>query len=172
MYNCLTRSIEPELVAACRRYGLSIVIYNPLAGGLLSGKYKTAAVPLEGRFSDASGFGPSYRQRYFKDSSFEALSIIEPVLEKHGLTLIETALRWILHHSSLQMKDGNDGIIIGVGNYRQFEENLKDLGKGPLPQEVLEALDKAWIVKKADAPNYWHLDLAYSYDTKKVLFEV
>ncbi|KAH8815302.1 NADP-dependent oxidoreductase domain-containing protein [Xylogone sp. PMI_703] len=170
MYNCITRSIEPELIPACRRYGLDIVVYNPIAGGLLSGKYKTDAAPAEGRFSDASGFGPTYRKRYFKDSSFEALSIIEPVVHKHGLTLVETALRWLHHHSALKIRDGNDGIIIGVSSYQQLESNLKDLEKGPLPEEVLEALDKAWLVKKADAPNYWHLDINYSYDTEKVLF--
>ncbi|KAH8808006.1 NADP-dependent oxidoreductase domain-containing protein [Xylogone sp. PMI_703] len=170
MYNCITRSIESELIPACRRYGLDVVIYNPIAGGLFSGKYKTADVPAEGRFSDSAKAGAMYRKRYFKDSTFEALSIIEPVVEKHGLTLIETALRWVHHHSALKIDDGNDGIIIGVSNYEQLEGNLKDLEKGPLPAEVVEALDKAWLVAKAETPNYWHLDLKYTYDTRKALF--
>jgi aflatoxin B1 aldehyde reductase len=55
MYNAITRSIEAELIPACRRYGLDIVVYNPLAGGLLSGKYKTAGIPYSGRYSDAVG---------------------------------------------------------------------------------------------------------------------
>src|SRR4051794_29950267 len=86
--NCrLARAIETELVHACRRYGLDIVIYNPIGGGLFSGKYKTKDVPAEGRFSDVNNIGSNYRKRYFKDDVFEALSIIEPVVEKHGLTL-------------------------------------------------------------------------------------
>lgn len=159
MYNAITRSIEAELIPACKRYGLDIVIYNPIAGGLFSGKIKTHDVPTEGRFSDNASSGKLYRKRYFKDSTFEALSIIEPVVQKHGLTMVETALRWVVNHSALNIKDGTDGIIIGVSSIQQLDQNLKDCEKGPLPEEVVKALDQAWMVAKADTPNYWHLDL-------------
>ncbi|KAJ5904353.1 Aflatoxin B1 aldehyde reductase member 2 [Penicillium tannophilum] len=172
MYNAITRNIEVELVHACRRYGLDIVIYNPLAGGLLSGKYKTIDVPAEGRFGENASTGANYRNRYFKDSNFEALSIIEPVVEKHGLTLIETALRWVHHHSALNMGNGGrDGILIGVSSFSQLETNLADVQKGPLPQEVVDALDKAWLVAKPYSPPYWHLDLKYTYNTHDALFK-
>lgn len=147
------------------------MVYNPIAGGIFSGKYKTKDIPASGRYSDAVGrMGEMYRKRYFKDSTFDALKIIEPVVEKNGLTLVETALRWVVHHSALNIKDGGrDGVIIGVSGIEQLESNLKDLEKGPLPQEVLDALDKAWLVSKPDTPNYWHLDLKYTYDTRKAL---
>lgn len=171
MYNAITRSLEKELIPACKRYGLDVVIYNPIAGGLFSGKYKSKDIPSEGRYSDAVGkMGEMYRARYFKDSTFEALKIIEPVVMKHRLTMVETALRWVVNHSTLNVKDGNDGIIIGVSSYEQLEENIKDCQKGPLPQEVLDALDQAWKVTAPDTPNYWHLDLKYTYDTRKALF--
>jgi len=171
MYNAITRSLEQELIPACRRYGLDVVIYNPIAGGLFSGKYKTTDIPAEGRYSDAVGsMGAMYRARYFKDSTFKALQIIEPVVEKHGLTMVETALRWCVHHSALKITDGNDGIIIGVSSLGQLETNLADCEKGPLPEEVVKALDEAWMVAKPDTPNYWHLDLKYTYDTRKALF--
>lgn len=170
MYNAITRSLEKELIPACKRYGLDIVVYNPIAGGLFSGKYKTKDIPKEGRYSDAVGrMGEMYRKRYFKDSTFEALQIIEPVVAKHGLTMVETALRWVVNHSALNVKDGNDGVIIGVSSLEQLDQNLKDCEKGPLPQEVLQALDKAWKVCQPDTPNYWHLDLRYTYDTRKAL---
>jgi len=172
MYNAITRGIEAELFVACRRYGLDIVVYNPLAGGLFSGKMKLNEIPTEGRFSDAQGTGANYRGRYFKNSTFDALALIEPVVKKHNLTLIETALRWCVHHSGLKIKDGNDGIIIGVSSLAQLEGNLKDLEKGPLPEEVVKTLDEAWLICKPDAPNYWHLDLKYTYDTRKALFGV
>ena len=57
--------------------------------------------------------GGRYRERYFKDATFDALRVIEPVVKENGLTLIETALRWVVHHSQLKVKDGRDGIIIG-----------------------------------------------------------
>jgi hypothetical protein len=67
-----------RLIPACKRYGLDVVVYNPIAGGLFSGKYKTKDIPKEGRYSDAVGrMGEMYRKRYFKDSTFEALKIIE-----------------------------------------------------------------------------------------------
>ncbi|KAH8796386.1 aflatoxin B1 aldehyde reductase member 3 [Hyaloscypha finlandica] len=161
------------LIPACKRYGLDVVVYNPIAGGLFSGKYKAKDIPTDGRFSDAVGkMGEMYRKRYFKDSTFEALAIIEPIVEKHGLTMVETALRWVVNHSALNIKDGNDGVIIGVSNLEQLDENLKDCEKGPLPEEVLQALDKAWKVSQPDTPNYWHLDLKYTYDTRKALFGV
>ncbi|KAJ5135437.1 Drug/metabolite transporter [Penicillium bovifimosum] len=172
MYNAITRNIETELVHACRRYGLDIVIYNPLAGGLFSGKYKTKDIPAEGRYSDKNNTGPNYRARYFRDATFEALSIIEPVVQKHGLTMLETALRWVRHHSALNMDNGGrDGVLIGVSSFAQLESNLADLQKGLLPEEVVQALDQAWLVAKATSPNYWHLDLKYTYDTQKAVFQ-
>jgi len=53
---------------------------------------------------------------------------------------------------------------------QQLEGNLRDLEKGPLPEEVLKVLDEAWLVCKATTPNYWHMDLKYTYDTRKALF--
>ncbi|KAB8073166.1 NADP-dependent oxidoreductase domain-containing protein [Aspergillus leporis] len=171
MYNAITRSIETELVHACKRYGIDIVVYNPLAGGIFSGKYKSHGIPTEGRYSDKSTTGKLYRKRYFKDATFDALQVIEPVVQKHGLTLPETAFRWIRHHSALNMKEnGRDGIIVGVSSLTQLESNLRDIQKGPLPEEVVEALDKAWLITKPTAPDYWHLDLKYTYNTKQVLF--
>lgn len=169
----VARSLEQELIPCCHRYGIDVVIYNPLAGGLFSGKIKTADVPAEGRYSDAVGrMGGMYRQRYFKDATFEALRLIEPVAQKHNLTMLEIALRWCTHHSALKMQNGGtDGVIIGVSSFAQLESNLKDLEKGPLPEEVVKTLDDAWLTTKPTTPNYWHLDLKYTYDTQGALFK-
>ncbi|KAI4185836.1 MAG: hypothetical protein L6R41_003883 [Letrouitia leprolyta] len=173
MYNAITRSLEQELIPCCRRYGLDIVIYNPLAGGLFSGKIKSAEIPTEGRYSETSAAeGANYRKRYFRDATFDALRLIEQTAQKHNLTLLEIALRWCVHHSALKMKDGGrDGVIIGVSSFSQLEGNLKDLEKGPLPDEVVKTLDDAWLITKATTPNYWHLDLKYTYDTQEALFK-
>lgn len=171
MYNAITRNIETELIPACRRYGLDVVVYNPIAGGLFSGKFKLDEVPAEGRYSDAGPTGKMYRARYFKDGNFEALRIIEPVVKKNGLSLIETAFRWLVHHSQLKVKDGNDGIIIGVSSIDQLKGNLEYLERGPLPEEVLKVLDEAWLIAKPTSVPYWHLDLKYTYDTQKALYK-
>lgn len=173
MYNAIVRSVEAELIPVCRRYGLDFVAYNPIAGGIFSGKYKTKDMPAEGRFSDANvpRIAARYRERYFKDETFEALRIIEPVVQKHNLTLLETAFRWMVHHSALNIKDGgNDGIIIGISSHEQLVQNVKDIEKGPLPDEVVKVIEEGWLVCKPTTANYWHLDLEYTYDTKEALF--
>ena len=173
MYNAIVRSVEAELLPVCRRYGLDFVAYNPLAGGLFSGKYKTKDLPAEGRFADSNNpnLAKRYRERYFKDETFDALRIVEEAAQKHNLTLLEVAFRWMVHHSDLNIKDGgNDGIIIGISNHDQLVQNLKDIEKGPLPEDVVKALDEAWMVCKPTTANYWHLDLKYTYDTRAALF--
>lgn len=170
MYNCITRNIEPELFVACRRYGLDIVTYNPIAGGLFSGKIKSKDLePDSGRFSGTKS-GRNYRDRYFREGTFRALQIVEQAAEKHGLSMIEIALRWTVHHSALKIKDGNDGILIGVSSVAQLDDNLNNLEKGPLPEGVVKALDEAWEASKGDSVPYWHGELKYEYDTQASLF--
>ncbi|KAI0473208.1 NADP-dependent oxidoreductase domain-containing protein [Xylariaceae sp. FL0804] len=173
MYNAITRGLEPELIPACRRYGLDVVVYNPIAGGLFSGKFKSVDFdPEEGRFSSKTQVGQNYRKRYIRECTIQALATIEQALEKHpGLSMIETALRWTVHHSELRIGGGgSDGILIGVSSHEQLESNLAHLEKGPLPEDVVEALDRAWMLCKAEAAPYWHHPLEYKYDTREALF--
>lgn len=65
---------------------------------------------------------------------------------------------------------GRDGVILGVSSKAQLENNLKDLEKGPLPEEIVKTLDEAWKICQPTTANYWHKDLAYTYDTRKALF--
>lgn len=67
--------------------------------------------------------------------------------------------------------NGRDGVIVGVSSLAQLESNLRDLQKGPLPGEVVEVLDKAWMIAKPTTANYWHLGLKYTYDTQEALFK-
>ncbi|KAJ4292586.1 hypothetical protein N0V90_009249 [Kalmusia sp. IMI 367209] len=169
VYNAITRSIESELIPACRRYGLDIVTYNGLAGGLLTGKYKAGQTDAPGSLTTVDHV---YRKRYIRNGYLDALNVIEPIVTAHGLTLIEVAMRWLVHHSVLKMRTegGNDGIIIGASSLAQLDNNLAVLEKGPLPKEVVDALDDGWQMAKATAPDYWHLDLEYKYDTQAELF--
>lgn len=167
-YNCLTRDVEAELIPALRHYGLDMVVYNPIAGGLLSGKYNKNVNLTTGRFSESTGRqGTLYRTRYFRDVYWDALDMIQPVAEKNGLTVFEIALRWMAHHSALKLGPAKgqtgDGIIIGVSSLEQLKENLDALESGPLSDEILQALDKAAAHVKMDSPPYWHGDLVYSY---------
>ncbi|KAF2446779.1 putative aflatoxin B1-aldehyde reductase GliO-like protein [Karstenula rhodostoma CBS 690.94] len=157
MYNAITRALEPELLPCLRKFDIDLVVYNPLVGGLFSGKYSTLEAPAEGRFSDTAGSGKMYRERYFKESVIEALALVEPVAKEHGVALIEVALRWCVHHSKLKMRSegGNDGIILGISSYEQLVQNVEACEKGPLPQAVVDVLDKAWERTRGDAATYW-----------------
>lgn len=78
---------------------------------------------------------------------------MEKSAEEHGLTLIESALRWLKHHSGL---GPSDGIVVGASSLKHLEDNLEDIEKGPLPKQVLDAIDGAWEhVKVACPPYYW-----------------
>lgn len=158
MYNAITRRIEGELVPAYRRYGLDIVTYNGLAGGLLTGKCDAAdATPPE----DLTHVDSAYRARFLRHASLEAVSLIEPVVKAHNLTLVETGLRWLVHHSALKMRSdskGNDGILFGASSLDQLKASLLIFEKGPLPQAVVKALDDGWQIAKTQAPDYWHLE--------------
>ncbi|KAK3331838.1 NADP-dependent oxidoreductase domain-containing protein [Cercophora scortea] len=167
-YNIPSRHIEAELIPACRRYGLDIVVYSPIAGGLVAGDYTSSdknVIPAEGRFSNKFWNG-RMRDRYFKDAVFEAARVVREVADQHGLTAVEVALRWMVHHSALNIKDGgNDGVIIGISRLEHLESNLDDLEKGPLPAAVVEALDYAWKVAMPEASPYWHGTIEYTYGT-------
>jgi aflatoxin B1 aldehyde reductase len=99
--------MEAELVPALRRYGIDILVYNGLAGGLFTGKYNAQNTEAP---KDISHVDKTYRARYLRDAPLEALSLVEPIVKKHNLTLVETAIRWLVHHSALKMrsKGGNE----------------------------------------------------------------
>ncbi|KAI8929603.1 Aldo/keto reductase [Entophlyctis helioformis] len=154
-YNAISRDVEPELFPCLRKLGIRFYAYNPLSGGLLTGKYEMAAVPTEGRFVPTTVQGDRYRQRFWNETYFEVLGQIKEVVAAHGLTMQEVAHRWIAHHSKLDFAKG-DAIIIGASSLAQARENLADIHKTePLPVAVLAALDVAWHQTMFLAPTYF-----------------
>ncbi len=151
MYNGLSRNIEKELFPLIRELGISMYAYNPLAGGLLSGKYRSyEGNPTPGRFT----FRPNYKDRYWKESFFQALEILFKNCDENQLSLVEAAFRWLAFHSKMDASKG-DGIILGASKSNHLNQNLSFFKKGPLPSEVVLAFDKAWEETKADSPDYF-----------------
>ncbi|KAJ7499457.1 Aldo/keto reductase [Mycena latifolia] len=157
VYNAIHRGVEPELFPCLRKFGISFYEFNPLAGGFFTGRYNSADdAPESGsRFDPERVQGKNYRNRYWKEPYFDALKSIRPVVEQHNLTMVEVALRWISHHSLMRREHG-DAVLIGASSLNHIEQNLIDLEKGPLPDEVLKALDEAWFNVKSYASNYYH----------------
>ncbi|CAM5166375.1 unnamed protein product [Eretmochelys imbricata] len=160
MYNATTRQVETELLPCLRHCGMRFYAYNPLAGGLLTGKYKyddkDTGQPT-GRFF-GNDWAQTYRDRYWKEHHFQAIAQVEKALgEAYGSnppSLTSAALRWMYNHSKLQGALG-DAVIIGMSNMDQLQQNLTCSEEGPLLPAVVEAFDRAWHLVTHDCPNYF-----------------
>uniref|UniRef100_A0A0E9X6K8 NADP-dependent oxidoreductase domain-containing protein n=1 Tax=Anguilla anguilla TaxID=7936 RepID=A0A0E9X6K8_ANGAN len=159
MYNATTRQVETELLPCLKNYGIRFYAYNPLAGGLLTGKYQyqDQNVQPEGRFFGNSWAG-AYRDRYWKKSHFQGIDLVNEALEAaYGAqkpTMTSAALRWLYHHSKLQ-GDLGDGVIIGMSSMEQLEQNLSATQEGPLDPVVVQAFKQAWDLVAHECPNYF-----------------
>lgn len=153
IYNPLTRKAETELNACLDRFGMRFYAYNPLAGGLLTGRYERFEdAPSDGRFTHR----PNYRGRYWKKSYFDAVDVVKTAAEKHGITVIDATYRWLAFHSMLNGERG-DAIIIGASKLSHLKQNMDTIRAGSLPQDVLQAFDTAWGITKGDSPAYFTL---------------
>ncbi|KAJ8517541.1 hypothetical protein ONZ45_g5284 [Pleurotus djamor] len=157
LYNAIHRNVEPELFPCLRKFGISFYEFNPLAGGFFTSRYKSleGAVEPGSRFDPQKPQGQNYRKRYWNQAYFDALSEISDVADKYKLTLAEISIRWVSNHSLMKREYG-DSILIGASSLKHIEENLVDLEKGPLPDEVVAVLDNAWLKVKPYSTPYFH----------------
>ena len=119
-YNLLDRRIERELLPMARTYGFGVIPWSPLAGGLLTGKYKRGQEPPEGaRFSAAAG-NPIY-QRRLNDRIYDVVEPLEEMAQAKGVTLSQLSLAWVLR------QPGVTSPIIGPRTMEQFDDNMKAL---------------------------------------------
>ena len=151
MYNALCRNVEPELFPAIRSLGMRFYAFNPLAGGMLTGKHKHFEdAPEPGRFARLE----SYRKRYWKQSYFDAVDAIKQACDAEGVPMAEAGYRWLSEHSMMDAAK-NDGILLGASRLEQMTQNMAAVKKGALPQSVLDAMDAAWEIAKPDSPAYF-----------------
>jgi len=153
LYNGLSRNVEEELFPALRHLGIRFYAYNPLAGGLLSGKYTNFSdPPIHGRFT----LRPNYQSRYWKPSFFAAVEVLATTCKEYDINLAQGAFRWLAHHSKLDSASG-DGIIIGASKFEQVKQNILAVKEGKLPTPVLEAFENAWKEAQPESPAYFRL---------------
>ena len=151
MYNALTRDVEAELFPCLRNYGMHFYAYNPLAGGLLTGKHKVSdQLPDTGRFRADY----SYRSRYWKDDYFSILEKLQIACVSFGVSPVEAAFSWLINHSQLSSELG-DGIILGASKVPQLDENLAALDQPSLDQSVIDILDQGWEVIRPNCFRYF-----------------
>jgi len=151
MYNALTRNVEMELFPVLRELDMRFYAYNPLAGGLLSGRYANyREEPSSGRFALRS----NYRARYWKPSYFAAVRRLSDVCRQADMELSQAALRWLANHSELDASCG-DGILIGASKMSHIEQNMTVAQEGPLPDDIVSAFREAWEETASDSPEYF-----------------
>ena len=144
MYNLLARGVEPEFLPMCREFGLATVAYNPLAGGLLTGKHR-AGGPARGRDSTGcrrTGTGTGPRPTSRPSGSCRASP------RPRGDRSVSLALGWLLHHTAV------DCVIVGASSLEQLGENLAAADDGPLAPEPVAACDRAWQAVRGVSPAY------------------
>ncbi|GAA0865285.1 aldo/keto reductase [Sphingopyxis soli] len=132
------RRFEDELAQVCRREGVSLIPYSPLAGGVLSGKYQNGARPEGARFSrylGMEGRQAAMGRRFVNDKSLAATGRYLAIAEEHGLHPVTMATAWSKQHDFVA------STIVGVSAYDQVDPILaaKDL---VLSDDLLKALHK------------------------------
>jgi aflatoxin B1 aldehyde reductase len=151
MYNALTRDVERELFPCLRNYGMRFYAYNPLAGGLLTGKHRSSEqAPADGRFQRERG----YLERYWKPEYFDVLQELQQACSDSGIQPVQVAMSWLVHHSRMQ-DDRGDGIILGVSSVDHLVQNMAACAQPPLPQPILDILDRGWEIIKPDCFRYF-----------------
>lgn len=136
-YNLLFRMIEDEILPLCRAHGVGVIAYNPLAGGMLTGRYRTLHAVQEGTRFALSGAGEMYRKRYWHDAVFAVVDRLASLLESRGKALTHAALAWVL------AQPGITSAIVGASRPEQLTDSLRG-AELVLDAEEQHACDDAW----------------------------
>ncbi len=145
-YNLLFRSFERDLLPLCEEEGVAVIPYNPLAGGLLTGKHAGAdAPPNDGRFQLGAA-GPMYQARYWHDREFETVDALRGIAAEAGMSMATMAVAWVLANPAVTAP------IIGASKPEQLADSLA-AAETVMSAELKGRLDevtKAWRAVDAE----------------------
>ena len=117
-YNLLFRQIEREMLPFCGEEGVGVIPYNPIAGGLLSGKHSRSAPPAEGtRFTLGTAAG-AYQDRYWHDSEFDTVDELRQLADQAAVNLVTLSVAWVLANEAITAP------IIGASRPGQLDSSL------------------------------------------------
>jgi aryl-alcohol dehydrogenase-like predicted oxidoreductase len=145
-YNLLFREPERELLPLAQEESLAVIPYNPLAGGLLTGKYRHDEDPEKGRFSAEVGqFGAMYQSRYWHQREFDTIARLTEVASELGVPLAKLSIAWMLANPAIT------SVILGASRVDQLTDTLAatDLS---LDNDLKKSLDELTIeYRRGDA---------------------
>ena len=146
-YNLLDRRVERELMPMAQTYGVATIPWSPLAGGLLTGKYKRGQSAPEGtRFANTARMNPAQRRR-FNENVYDVVEAIEPLAAAHDVPVSQFALAWVM------AQPGATSPIIGPRTMEQLEDNL-DAADVTLTEADFDAVDQVVPPGRMVAPYY------------------
>ncbi|MER7786733.1 aldo/keto reductase [Streptomyces sp. NPDC097640] len=147
LHNLLARRVEEEYTEFAAVTGLRTMVYNPLGGGLLTGRHSFEQAPAGGRFGD-SKLAAMYRDRYWNEDLFRAVADLTRIAADAGLPLTDLALRWLLSRPS------TDALLLGGSKVEHLKANIAAAAAGPLPADVLAACDEVGARLRGPMPAY------------------
>jgi aryl-alcohol dehydrogenase-like predicted oxidoreductase len=123
-YNLLFRQIERDLLPLCLEEGVGVIPYNPLAGGLLSGKHRRDGGPTPGTRFTLGNAARRYQDRYWHEREFATVEALRPLAAEAGISLARMAVAWVLAHPAVTAP------IIGASRPEQLDDVLPAAEKG------------------------------------------
>jgi aryl-alcohol dehydrogenase-like predicted oxidoreductase len=117
-YNLLFRQIEREMLPFCGEEGVGVIPYNPIAGGLLSGKHSRTAPPPEGTRFTLGSAAEAYQDRYWHDREFDTVEVLRQLAQEAGVSLVTLSVAWVLANKTITAP------IIGASRPEQLDSSL------------------------------------------------
>jgi aryl-alcohol dehydrogenase-like predicted oxidoreductase len=143
-YSLIGREYEWELMPLALDQKIGTLVWSPLAGGRLSGKFRRSQpLPPESRIAKGGGEGPSLPEDWF----YNLIDVLDAIAEETGKTVAQIALNWLLQRPTVST------IIIGARNEEQLKANLGAVGWNLTPEQVAR-LDAASF--REPIYPYWH----------------
>ena len=132
-YNLLFRTFERDLLPLAHEEGIGVIPYNPLAGGLLTGKHARGPAPEGTRFTLGNA-GARYQERYWHDREFDAVEALKGVAAEAGMSMATMAVSWVLANKAITAP------IVGASRPDQLADSLAAAEK-PMPADLKARLD-------------------------------
>ena len=136
-YNLLFRHIEAELLPLALDQGIGVISYNPLAGGVLTGRYQPGDKPGEGTRFSLLKAGQLYQARYWQEAQMQAAAQLKKFCDERNIVVAQLALAWVLAQPAIT------SAILGASKSEQLDQTLPaaDL---VLTDEMKQACDDIW----------------------------